>query len=136
MRCITAMLMLTMFLAGCDRSDENKSAADQRNEEPYEITLKVEVDAPGINVDFYCDDTVRASGVTRNGKVPQGEDELSTKNQTAYVTDLRAPIRRGTHLLKIKAVGYNEWEKPHEAVGDSHFDVKLMKEGSLVSERD
>jgi hypothetical protein len=61
---------------------------------------------------------------------------LPTEHLTTYVANLRTPIKQGTHVLKLKAVGYNEWERPLEAVGDHHFDVKLMKEGPLASERD
>jgi len=129
MRYIAAILMLTMFLTGCDRSDENKStSADQRQEQLSEITVAVEVDAPGINVELYCDNAVAASGVTRNSNAPHDADELPADNQPTYVATLRTPIKQGTHVLRIKAVGYDEWERPLEVVGDHHFDVKLIKE--------
>ena len=111
MRCMAAMLMLTALLAGCSRSREKVPP----HEDMFELTLSVEADAPGLTVELWCDRTVAASGVTRMSKV------------STYATTLSTPINRGSHILKVKAVGYDEWERPFEVLGDHHFEVKLTR---------
>ena len=122
MRCIAAMLILTALLAGCNRGEKKPP-----HEDMFELTLRVEADAPGVTVELYCDRGVAASGVTRMSKVSHDKDAGSAGYQTIYAADLSTPINRGSHILKVKAVGYAEWERPLEVVGDHHFEVKLIR---------
>lgn len=93
----------------------------------FELTLRVEADAPGVTVELYCDRGVAASGVTRMSKVPHGKDAVLVGDQTIYAANLSTPVKPGSHILKVKAFGFDEWERPLEVVGDHHFEVKLIR---------